>query len=57
MVEPPRERPGELEVLALVLADGDEVGVVEEDVGRLQDGVSVESDALRPRSRPSVSCP
>ena len=35
-VEADREVPGELEVLALVVADGHRVGVVQEDVGRHQ---------------------
>ena len=37
-VEPLREVAGQLEVLALVLADRHAVGLVEQDVGRLQDG-------------------
>src|SRR5215208_6652337 len=44
-VETPCERPRELQVLALVLAYGDEVRVVEEDVGGLEHGVVVEPDA------------
>jgi hypothetical protein len=48
-VEAPRERPHELEVLALVLAYGDEVRVVQQDVGGLQDGVVVEPRARRLR--------
>src|SRR5919112_6294470 len=44
-VETPCERPRELQVLALVLAHGDELRVVEEDVGGLEHGVVVEPDA------------
>jgi hypothetical protein len=36
MVEPDRGVAGDLDVLALVVTDGDLVGVVEQDVGRHQ---------------------
>ncbi len=42
---------GELEVLALVVADGDDVGVVQQDVGRLQRRVGEQcgrNEAARP---------
>ena len=39
VVEPLGQVPGQLQVLALVLADGHLVGLVEQDVGRLQDRV------------------
>ena len=38
-VEPLRQVAGQLQVLALVLADRHRVGLVEQDVGRLQDRV------------------
>ena len=38
---------GELQVLALIVAHGDPLGVVEEDVGRLEDGVGEEPDPHR----------
>ena len=44
-VEPLREVAGELEVLALVLADRHAVGLVEQDVGGLQDRVGEQADA------------
>ena len=47
MIEPPGERPHELQVLPLVLAHGDEVRVVEEHVGGLQHGVVEEARARR----------
>jgi hypothetical protein len=43
-VEPLREVAGELQVLPLVLADGHPGGVVEQDVGRLQDRVGEQAD-------------
>ena len=44
VVEPDGEVAGQLEVLALVVADRDAVGVVEEDVGRLQHRVGEQPD-------------
>ena len=44
-VEPQGEIAGELDVLALVVADGDAVGVVEEDVGRHQGGIGEKAGA------------
>src|ERR1017187_9207891 len=38
---------GELEVLALVVADGDEVGLVEQDVGRHEDRVGEQAEPGR----------
>ena len=46
-VEPLREVAGQLEVLALVLADRDVVRPVEQDVGRLEDRVGEQPDARR----------
>ena len=47
--------PHQLDVLALVLADRDAVGLVEEDVGRLEHGVGEQARPPRTRSRPSTS--
>ena len=44
-VEPLGQVPGELQVLALVLADRHRVGLVEQDVGGLQDRVGEQADA------------
>ena len=56
-VEALREVAGELEVLALVLADRDRVGLVHEDVGRLQDRVGEQpDDAPAPRLPFSLNC-
>ena len=52
VVEPDRDVARQLDVLALVVADGDLVGVVEEDVGGHQHRVVEEADA-RPNSWPS----
>ncbi len=46
-VEPHRQIAGQLEVLALVLADRDLVGLVDQDVGSHQDRVREQSDARR----------
>ena len=55
VVEAHGQVPGELEVLALVVAHRDPVGVVEQDVGRLEDRVGEEPDpAPTPTPRP---CP
>jgi hypothetical protein len=45
VVEPLTDVACQLDVVTLVLADGDLVGVVEEDVGGLQHGVVEQSDA------------
>ena len=50
LVEPLGDVAGELDVLALVLADRDRVGLVEQDVRRLEDGVAEEA---RPRRSPA----
>ena len=57
MVEPLREVAGELEVLALVLADRHEVRAVEQDVGGLEDRVGEQPDATRrpPRALADLS--
>ena len=57
LVEPLREVAGELEVLALVFPDRHDVGVVEEDVGRLQHRVGHQPDRearLRRRLLPEL---
>ena len=46
-VEPLREIAGQLQVLALVLADRHGVGLVEQDVGRLQDRVGEQPTVAR----------
>ncbi len=43
VVEPDGDVPGDLDVLALIVADGDLIGVVEEDVRRLQRRVGEQS--------------
>ena len=53
VVEAHGQLTGELEVLALVVADGHGVGVVEEDVGRHEDGVG---EQARPGPPPGP-CP
>ncbi|GAA4998961.1 hypothetical protein GCM10025734_33120 [Kitasatospora paranensis] len=45
LVESPGDEPGGLQVGHLVLADGDEVGLAEEDVGGLVDGVGEHQSA------------
>ena len=52
VVEPLRKVPGELEVLALIFPDRHLIGVVEQDVGRLQDRVSEQAHAGRVRAAP-----
>ncbi len=47
VVEPQGHVPGQLQVLALVVADGDRGGVIEEDVRRHQDRIREESDPRR----------
>ena len=55
-VEPRGEVARELDVLALVLADRHPVGLVEQDVGRLQDRVGEQPDAAgSPPWRPDLS--
>ena len=51
-VEPLRQVAGQLEVLALVLADRHLVGLVQQDVGGLQDRVGEQPDARRCPRRP-----
>ncbi len=43
LVEAAGDFAGELDVGGLVLADGDEVGLVDEDVGRLEERVAEEA--------------
>lgn len=47
MVEAYGELAREFEVLGLVFADGDVRGLVEEDIGRLEDGVGEETEFER----------
>ncbi len=47
VVEAEGDVPGQFQVLALVVTDRDGGGVVEEDVGRHQDGVGEEADPRR----------
>ncbi len=53
-VEAADDLPGQLEVGGLVLADGDDVGPVDDDVGRLEDGVAEEAVGVEVLS--SISC-
>ena len=48
-----RDVAHQLDMLLLVLADGDVGGLVEQNIGGLEDRVGVEADARRPRG----SCP
>ena len=54
-VEAAGDLAGELDVGDLVLADGDEVGLVEEDVGGLEERVAEEAVGVQAFSR-SCSC-
>ena len=56
-VEAVGEVAGQLEVLALVLADGYLVGLVEEDVGRLQHRVGEQADRRPDAALPWRTCP
>ena len=47
VVEPVGQLAGQLEVLALVVADGHPLGVVEQDVGGLEDRVGEQADPHR----------
>ena len=55
-VEPLGQVAGQLEVLALVLADRHLVGLVEQDVGGLQDRVGEQADRVLARPR-AGTCP
>ena len=55
VVEPLGELPGELEVLALVVAHGHQVGVVQQDVRGHQDRVGEQPAADRPRCAAAFS--
>ena len=57
VVEALREVAGQLEVLALVLADGHVVRAVEQDVGRLEDRVGEQARRWRRPRRPWPTCP
>ena len=56
-VEALREVAGQLQVLALVLADRHRVGLVEQDVGGLQDRVGEQADGGAVGAGLAATCP
>ena len=57
VVEPLGQVAGQLEVLALVLADRDLVGLVEQDVRGLQDRVGEQADGGAVGAALGATCP